>query len=180
MNRNKITPQISADIRAHYNVGIRGKQLLDLFPRFSKSAIYNHAKRPVGEELSDKRHQNKGRPNKLLKRDKRLILRQVIILREQGGSFTSKKVQVNTVGNKVCNRTVCRCLNEEGCGYRNARKKGLMSKRDLKERKQFATKVKKQLPDTLWTEGISFYLDGVGFCYKTNPNGEAMPPRGKV
>ena len=180
MERNRISIKTSAEIRAHYNVGIRGKQLLDLFPNVSKSAIYNHALRPLGEPLLDRRHQNKGRPEKLNERDKREILRQVPILREQCGSFTSKKVQLHSVGDRVHNRTVRRVLNKNGYGYRRARKKGLMSRKDLIERKRFAAKVKRLLPENFWTTGISFYLDGVGFCYKTNPSNEAMAPKGMV
>ena len=73
MSRTKVTLQDSADIVAHYKIWIRGKQFLKLFPQYSKSTIYEHAERKVGEPSIDKRHGNKGRPPKLDARDKRLI-----------------------------------------------------------------------------------------------------------
>ena len=180
MNRNKVTLQDSADIVAHYKVGIRGKELLKLFPQYSKSTVYEHAKRKVGESRIDKRHGNKGRPPKLDARDKRLILRQIPILRKEYGSFTSKRVQVESgLTDKVSNRTVRRCLNGNGYGYRRSRKKGLLVKKDLSKRVAFARKVRKLLPEDFWKTGISFYLDAAGFTYKTNPCNEAACPKAR-
>ena len=39
-------------------------------------------------------------------------------------------------------------------------------------RERFAKKVLKKVKDEFWTEGISFYFDGVGFVHKTNPHNE--------
>ena len=52
-----------------------------------------------------------------------------------------------------------------------------MSRKDLIARKRFAHKVKRLFPETFWTSAISFYLDGVGFVYKSNPCDEGMAPR---
>ena len=105
---------------------------MKLFPQYSTSTIYEHAKRKVGEPRIYKRHGNKGRPRKLDARDKRLILQQIPILRNEYGSFTLKRVQVESgLTDKVSNRTVRRCLNGNGYGYRRSRKKGLLAKKDL-------------------------------------------------
>ena len=53
----------------------------------------------------------------------------------------------------------------------------MMSREDLRKRLRFARKVRRLgLRENLWTEGISFYLDAVGFVYKTNPCDEARRP----
>ena len=67
---------------------------------------------------------------------------------------------------KVSNRTVRRCLNANGYGYRRSRKKGLLVKKDLSKRVAFARKVRKLLPEDFWKTGILFYLDAAGFTYK--------------
>ena len=43
----------------------------------------------------------------------------------------------------------------------------------MKKRKKFANRVLKTLPKHFWTEGVSFYFDGVGFAHKTNPADKA-------
>ena len=60
---------------------MRGKLLLDKFPQYSKASIYRHAKRPIDEEKFDKRSLNRGRPASLSERDKRNILHQVHVHR---------------------------------------------------------------------------------------------------
>ena len=45
---------------------------------------------------------------------------------------------------------------------------------DLKKRLQFARRVKRILDEEIWTKGIAFYLDGVGFQHKYNPFEEAI------
>ena len=52
-----------------------------------------------------------------------------------------------------------------------------MSRLDLRKRLRFARKVRRLgLRQNFWTQGISFYLDAVGFVYKTNPADEARAP----
>ena len=41
-------------------------------------------------------------------------------------------------------------------------------------RKKFACKVLKTLPENLWTEGVGFYFDGVGFAHKYHPRDRAQ------
>ena len=181
MNRNKlkIPPDVSVYLRYLYqDLHLKGDALLRRFPQYSKASIYRHAKKPIGEPAVDKRHENKGRPQLLDERDKRSVLRELPRIRKERGAYTVKKVMVQTgLEDKVSRRTMSRYLNKEGLHFLHSRKKGLMNEEDLKKRVNFAKSVKRHNA-TIWTEGISFYLDGVGFVHKTNPRDEAMAPRG--
>ena len=93
------------------------------------------------------------------------------------GSFTSKRIHAESGVDHVSNRTVRRCLNRAGYQYLQSRKKGLLHQADLKKRLQFCHKIRRlAITQQFWREGISFYLDGVGFEFKTNPLGEARSP----
>ena len=174
-----MSPTDSACIRIMYQkMKLRGKSLLQQFPQYSKAAIYRQATKPIGIPHIDKRHLNRGRPAALDARDGRSIMRELPRIRKEHGHYTVKKVMVETgLENKVSRRTVSRYLNKQGLHYLHTRKKGLMHAMDLKKRVKFAKDVKKTFPE-IWTEGISFYLDGVGFVHKTNPCDEAMAPKG--
>ena len=97
--RNKISHEHSAQIKAAYQLSkVRGKELLKIFPRYSKAAIYKHAKKPFnGEPVFDKRKMNKDRPNKLTVQDERSILRTYYskILRRIR-NFTSRHIQLES------------------------------------------------------------------------------------
>ena len=118
--------------------------------------------------------QNKGRPRKLTLRDERSIIRTIHKLRNESVSFSSKRIKTEAnIPEDVSCRNVRRFLSRKGYGYRQARKKGLLTEADKKKRSKFAKKVLKTLKEEFWTEGISFYFDGVGFVHKTNPHNEA-------
>lgn len=179
----KISHEHSAQIRAAYQLSwIRGKELLKMFPQYSKAAIYKHVKKPInGEAVFDKRKLNKGRPKKLTVQDKRRILRTIPKLREELGNFTSKRVQLESGATHVSNRTVRNVLNKEGYHYLRSRKKGLLHAADLKSRLKFAKNVRrKKLTQDFWNHGISLYLDGKGFEYKRNPLDQARAPRARL
>ena len=72
---------------------------------------------------------------------------------------------------------VWRVLRAAKFKYCHSRKKGVMSRKDLQMRLAFAKVVRARLSPTIWTEGIVFYLDGVGFTHKYNPRDQALPPR---
>ena len=80
----------------------------------------------------------------------------------------------------MSNRTIRRALNAHGYKFLQARKKGLLSKKDLMMRTKFARKVKKRLPESFWRDGVGFYLDGVGYAHKTNPFDQACAPRTRI
>ena len=71
-------------------------------------------------------------------------------------------------------------MRADGLKYRHARKKGLLTKKDLKLRLAFARKVKRKLNPNFWKSGIAFYLDGVGFTHKYNPADQARAQKTMV
>ena len=176
---SKIPIEISFHLRYLYqDLGIKGKELCHKYKQFSKASIYRHAKKPIGSSVVDKRKQNPGRPPKLSERDKRSILRQVEVLRDSVGHFTSRHVRVSAgVECRVSDETVRRVLRSSGLRYRHARKKGLLTQKDLKVRLAFARKVRRKLNPNIWTHGICFYLDGVSFTHKYNPSDQARAPK---
>ena len=149
--------------------------LLLLLLQYCKAAIYKHVKKIInGEKVSDDRSLNKGRPRKI-----RSILRTVKRLRKQEGSFTSRRIQIDSGidSNVVSNRSVRRCLNRHSIYYLQSRKKGLLGEQDLVDRVKFCRKLRrKKLGEEFWKEGLSFYLDGKGFEFKTNPQDQARAP----
>jgi len=148
------------------------------FAQYSSATMYRHAKLPLdGNDVIDKRTMNEGRPALLNERDCRQVKRQIQILREMEGTFTSQRIQADSVGKKVSNSTFRRVLHKLGYGYRRTRKKGLLSKNDMKARLKFARRIKRlKLGQEFWAKGISFYLDATGFEYKRNPLDQARNP----
>ena len=72
----------------------------------------------------------------------RLLIRQVKNLRRENPNFTSDKL-VEACGlhrSQVSNRMVRHVLNKHGFGYRQARKKGVLSFTDIECRYRFAKK----------------------------------------
>lgn len=128
------------------------------------------------------RNGNMGRPRKLTSREERKLLRGIHILRVQEGGFTIKRLMNNAHidHTKVSVTTVQRFLNKQGYFCLQARKKGLMTQKDLKNRSHFARKMRKDYTEDVWTQEIAFYLDGTGFAYKTNPLDQALAPRTRV
>ena len=190
-NRNKDMkkPQMSywqsCQLRAIHQIGkvkisdiIRDRNKYPGFVPFSSATIYRHAKLPLdGTDVFDKRTLNKGRPPLLNERDYRLMKRQISVLREFEGSFSSRRLQSQSLGDRVSNSTLRRGLRKLGYRHYRTRKKGLLSKCDVKNRLKYARKIKKlELGFDFWTKGISFYLDATGFEYKRNPMDQARAP----
>ena len=179
---NKLTKiPLPVSIRIRYlfqDKGVRGKELIKLFPKYSRRSIYRHASKPIDAVEEDKRKQNTGRPRKLSKRDERAIIREIPRLRESVGSFTTKRLRVAAgIGKRVCDETVRRTLKGADYGYYHSRKKGLLKKKDLRDRIKFSKKVKKVMAENIWTEGVAFYFDGASFQHKYNPFDEARSTR---
>ena len=180
----KVSVRHSAEIAVMYQkCNIKIKEIVKNYPQYSVRSIYRHAKICIGSEPpQDKRKFNKGRPQMLSIREKRHLLRAIKELRIKEGNFTSKRLAVEAgLYNKVCNRTIRKYLNKAGYFYLQARKKGLMSPKDLKRRVKFCRKIiRRKLSMNFWTTGIGFYLDGKGFAYKNNPQDQARAPRARV
>ena len=173
----------SMAMRYAYQVGhIKGKNLLQMFKGFSKTAIYKHSKKPLnGEVKHDKRiGSGIGRPSKLSRLDYRNIKKAIPELRNTEGSFTSKRVQVVAGLEHLSNRTVRRALNRTNYKYLRSRKKGILSKKDIKRRLAYCKeKIKENIGQDFWSYGVSFYLDGTGFVYKQNPMNQAFAPKAR-
>ena len=152
-----------------------------MFPQYSKAQIYVHAKKPINGDLAtDKIKLNKGRPRKFTAHDERSMTRTIPKFRQLEGTFTSKRLQLECGAMHVSNRTFRRHLNRSGYKYLQSRKKGLRSRTDLKLRIQFCNRVLRQkLRQDFWNYGISFYLDGVGFEFKTHPHDQARAPKAR-
>lgn len=151
--------------------------------RIPKSSVHRIVKKKVqlaGQIAASKR--GRGRPSKLSQRDRRMLQRNIIKLREENGNFASKRLmQESSIDpENVSNRTVRRNLNDMDYFYLQARKKGLLSEMDRNKRVSFAKNVRKNYPADLWTRMISFYIDGAGFVHKTNPFDQACAAKGRV
>ena len=174
-----VTIEHSAQMRALYQMcSVRSQKLYKMFPQYSKSTICEHMKKPIGgDAVFDKRKNNHGRPRLLTEKDDRRIRRSFKKNRKAEGSFTSPRVQVTSGTESVSNRTIRRSLNRQGYHYRNTRKKGVLLETDLKKRLAFCRKARRlKLRSEFWRHGISFYLDGKGFEYKSNPFDQARSP----
>ena len=66
----------------------------------------------------------------------------------------------------VTQRTVTRLLHQNGYKYLQARKKGLVSEKNKKDRLKLARRILKEYDEDIWKKDIAFYLDGVSFAYK--------------
>ena len=173
----------SMAMRYAYQVGgIKGKDLQKMFKGYSKAVIYKHCKKPLAGELNvDKRiNSGIGRPSKLCRVDHRNVAKAVPHLRETVGSYTSKRVQVETGLKHVSNRTVRRAMNKAGYRYLRSRKKGVLSPDDIKARYKYCKeKVRNNVTQDFWSYGVSMYLDGTGFAYKRNPLDQAFAPKAR-
>lgn len=152
------------------------------FQEFSRATLFRHAKKSLsGEQVADRRHENKGRPRLLKAGDQRLVKRQIAVTRDLNGTFFSTELQENSgLTAVVSNSTFRRYLKRMGYGYRCSRKKGRLLKADLKIRRKFARKLKsKAWSVRFYRHILSMYIDVTGFEYKTNPADHARSPRAK-
>lgn len=165
---------LDASIRVRYlhqDMGIPGKDIINKYRRYSKSAVYNHIKKSIGDVVPDKRQRNKGGPKVLSQRDERRIVNEVPKLRKDTqGNFTLDDIRkASNVDEGISDSTVSRVLHRQGYALRNKRRKGILTEKDTKLRLKFAKHAKNILAEDIWCKEICFYLDGAGFTHKTNP-----------
>lgn len=170
----KIDLKTSALLRAlHQECGVSCAELCRRYPQYAPRSIYRHAGTTVEKSCEgDRRHQNKGRPRKLDKRQERLIIRTMMRMRKRQASFSAKRIQQESGLTHVSTKTIHRVLHKHGYHYRQSRKKGLLSPKDKCKRLKFARQCRIK-PAKFWTETIKFYFDGVGFAHKQDPYNEA-------
>ena len=156
----------------HQDKGVKICDLVKRFPNYLKSNIYIHAKLPDEAAKIAGRKLKKGRPNVLTVRDERKIIRAMLMLRETLGSFSMKRLKLESrVDPHVSNNTIILILKSNKYHYLQSRKKGLMLKHDARTRLLFARNPAK-LRD-FWANGIGFYFDGASWTHKTNPCDQA-------
>jgi len=73
--------------------------------------------------------------------------------------------------------TIRKALKKHGYHYLQARKKGLLTPKDVQRRLKFARKCRRHLCEDFWRSHISFYFDGTSFVHKTNPFDQARAPK---
>ena len=140
--------------------------------QFSRATLFRHAKKSLDDDSHDRRHFNPGRLRLGTERNIRIIKRQISVLRESVGTFTSRDLQVSSgLSRKMSNLTFRRLLKKIGYAHKNTRRKGMLLKSDLKKRLAWYHKAKRHraLELSFWQIGISMYIDAVGFEYKSNP-----------
>lgn len=174
---SKVSLEVSIHLRyLHQDMKLPLKELMKRYPNLPKTTIHTHCKKPIGSPTVDRRHSNSGRPKILSQRDNRRLESSLLQLREDVGDLFSTDVQRDCPGVNASNRTVRRSLSKMGYNFSQCRKKGQLSKEDCEKRLKYAKRCKAQ-PNNVWTEGISFYLDGTGWVHKTNPSRNARTMR---
>lgn len=182
MKYQPIPPDVSIHLRyLRQDLGLPGRQLVRRYPQYSPTSIYRHSKLPIGEPVVDGRKNNRGRPRKIDARTSRRVVQSVEKLQENSeeGTFFSSHVQEEAcVPPDVSNRTVRRCLNDNGYSFTQCRKKGLLTKEDMVKRLKFARKCKRS-GEGVWKD-MAFYLDGTGWVHKSNPCAHARTYRTRM
>ena len=138
----------------------------------------------VTDKTSTKLASGRGRPRKVSHRSVRKLLRTLRDMQIRNVHITVKNVVENSGLSleMASKRTFSRYLNKEGYSYLQARKKGLLSENDRKLRLRFAREMKckvRQNPD-FWTNEVAFFLDGVSFIHKYNPQSVASCSKARV
>ena len=180
----KVSCRQSAYIHHLYtDLGETVRSIRKRFPQLSVATVWRHAVKSASCPATSKGSAlgNNGRRKKLTARDERAVIRSLLFLREREGNFSARRVQVVAGMEKVHVRTIRRVLNRHGYGYRQARRKRLMSSGDRKRRVNFAKNIINHYDnDNIWKRDICFYLDGKSFVHKLNPKDQARAPGAKV
>lgn len=142
----------------------------------SRATVY----RCLKPEETKAKKKSPGRPRKITIREERRIERNIKRLRRSDGNFSCPKIQAECELHNVHSCTFNRTLKRLGYKFCDARRKGILTEKDLVARLKFARAVKKRDQEKLWKRDICFYLDGVSFWYKTNPAEDARSPKGKI
>ena len=117
-------------------------------------------------------------------RDQKLLTKRAKVGRPRKVNERSVRTLIRCLkqSRKASRRTFSRRLNEEGYGFFQARKKGLLNDKDRKLRMKYARRIKRCLQQNpnFWKNEVAFYLDGVSFVYKHNPLNSATSPKSRV
>ena len=151
----------------------------------SKSSVERIYKESLRDQKLPTKRTKVGRPRKVNERSVRRLIRCLKQSRKKNINVTVKAlVEESGLTLKMASRrTFSRRLNEEGYGFLQARKKGLLNDKDRKLRMKYARRIKRNclLPNpNFWKNEVAFYLDGVSFVYKPNPLNSATSPKSRV
>ena len=127
----------------------------------------------------DSKNRNKKKPKKsyqcrrksLTERDDRKLKRAIVQLRERRSREVVQRSGVSPT--IVTYRTFLRYAKRLGYGFFQSRKKGVLTKKDLKIRRKFARNMQNK-PQDYSTSNFAFYLDGVSFIHKSNPMSDVL------
>ena len=169
--------------RAYYLCRVKGLSVRTVASmcKISAAIVYRIAHEKTYKRRTSEETCKRGRKNKLSDRDKRRLIRCITVLRKREGNFTCKALmgKAGIQQKDVSVRTVSRFLNSQNY-YLQTRKKGLMTAEDHSKRVKFAKYTTANYSQEIWTEGITFYLDGTGFTYKRNSLDQARAPKARV
>lgn len=147
--------------------------------KMSKASVWRVVR---GNRTEIKKSGKRGRRRILTLRDRRKLNRALISLRQEDPNFTVMDV-VKRSGiplNTAHYRTFHREIRKLGYAFRPSRKKGILTDKDLKVRRQFARSRLDDCSADYWTKDVAFYLDGVSFVFKGNPMSDAVKPKNRI
>ena len=180
---------IGAEIRAYlrFIMENNGAKKQDMVKKYNISRawlyrILNDGNSCLKRNVRGADIQRSGRPRKLSERDEESLLRQIDVLRRQGGSFTVKRLMLEAGidARTISCKTVRRLLHRHGYKYIQARRKGILTVADHERRLKFAGGIKREYTCSLWTDQVAFYLDGVSFAHKYKPADQARSTQGRI
>ena len=176
--RKRIPEQTKATIRALKTRTHLTLEEIALRCSISKTSVQRIVS--AKDKMPENCRQFCGGKKKLTPEQEALTIRGILQLRDEEGSFSSRRLMERTGIHHVTDRTVRRLLNRNSYFFLQARKKGLVSQTDKDQRVEFARKMQAEYSPTVWTDSVALYLDGVSFIYKTNPLDQARAPKGRV
>ena len=168
-SRKRISEETKASIRVLRMTS--NLTLNEIAERFQVSTASVHrVTNSKYKEVHESRRHLSGRKKKLTPEHEAFILRTIEEVREQEGSFSSRRLMERTGIRHVTDRTVRRLLNRNGYFFLQARKKGLMSQSDKERRVEFARQMQSNYPQSVWTDTIAFHLRGLVYL-QDQPHG---------
>ena len=179
--KEKVSLELSTRIHLLHTVfNIPVTEICKKYPQISRASVYRHARNSIPILFGKNKKNKGGRPSKLDIRQERKIIRNTKFLQDKEVNFSSKRVRFMANVPNASERTVRRVMNKHRYGYRQSRKKGLMTKLDRKKRVKFCRRISKEKTEDFWKNGIAFYLDSTNFVHKMNPQDQAMVPKARI
>ena len=123
--------------------------------RISKTSVQRIAS--AKDKVPENCRQFCGRRKILTPKQEALILRSILELRDEEGSFSSRRLKERTGIRHVTDRTVKRLLNGNGYFFLQAHKKGLMIMTDKDQRVEFAQKMQAEYSPSVWTDSLLLF-----------------------